>query len=685
MIDVNPNLCLLQSRLFAPNQSFDGRWTAFDALTRRSFAVVGNKDAVPLAVKILDFVSRNPQISPEGLDGVAKAVGLPNDTGITKLRDANLLVSEPVASRTPPQETFLSYYDCANWNYDYNDYSTLDGFIADRELMLRYKQVEAPPPNFTIREGESHALPLCDFDLPSPQSSSSLDLITLAHVLKMAFGSTALYSGSAIGPWLRKTSPSGGARHPTEGVLILSQPLEGVPPGAWTYDADNHRLVRDTQPYYPIVTALRDRGETLGIILRLRVERPMWRYRELRALRPSTIDVGHVCETVQLLMGALGIRTATELIGRLDRDDMNWLAEPEIVFVRCEYPAKPKTLPPPGDYAPTLERDPANVRKQAGQSGDEGPSSEYLYLTNPFLYIDFHTGMRARTIWPNKSDEQLSFAGFRALSFCFPSQRGDRVTSVSGIRRAIPEITDTEVRSLLQSGALVPIQLAADWYHHTAQWSRKDWYLSLLATLECRAALQKKRAALVQREATKVHALSSNIDRITLRNALLARKTTRRFTGLAARMADVLAILEAATEGMHRCEIDISLFAMMAIVDGMKPGLYRVSDRLRFTPVRSSEECAGFDLGDICVHQAAPGTAAWTAWLVLDLNAVSLEDRQLMLVRLGQIGQLLVLTAVSRGLAVFQSPAARDELLASFLDLSGTTSAVPYVFAFGYA
>lgn len=147
--------------------------------------------------------------------------------------------------------------------------------------------------------------------------SAAVDAESLSAVLALTFGSTGVRTPRTdSAPLLRRTSPSGGGRHPSEGyVLILDVP--GFEPG-WYHvtmrpfslrhlggempdiDRIEHELFPETLPRFPFdIKAL--------VVLTSVFERNMYRYREPRTFRTIHMDAGHLAGTMWMAARSRGL------------------------------------------------------------------------------------------------------------------------------------------------------------------------------------------------------------------------------------------------------------------------------------------------------------------------------------------------------------------------------------------
>ena len=142
-------------------------------------------------------------------------------------------------------------------------------------------------------------------------SVKRLALEDLATLLGLSFG---------VQQWVRsrprdlplKTSPSGGARHPIEGYVVV-RAVQGLRAGVYHYAADRHVLeqVRGPVPlrriagYYPSSPYFAK--APVHVFLTAVFARQLWRYPYSRAYRAALAEAGHVCQTFCLTATWLGL------------------------------------------------------------------------------------------------------------------------------------------------------------------------------------------------------------------------------------------------------------------------------------------------------------------------------------------------------------------------------------------
>ena len=108
-----------------------------------------------------------------------------------------------------------------------------------------------------------------------------------------------------------RTSPSGGARHPVEG-LVYVRSVDGLDPGYYHYDHAQHALhfcaEADVADAVTICGGQPWVDDAAAILYYIGVTgRSMWKYNTLRAYRALMMDVGHLSQTAFLVTTAMGL------------------------------------------------------------------------------------------------------------------------------------------------------------------------------------------------------------------------------------------------------------------------------------------------------------------------------------------------------------------------------------------
>jgi len=119
-----------------------------------------------------------------------------------------------------------------------------------------------------------------------------------------------------VGPtevWSKRTSPSGGARHPFETYLVV-QRVQGLEPGIYRYSGLNQKLVLvksgDDYCQYLGEKAMQKFVEESAVVFIWTVVpyRNEWRYMYTSA-REMAMDIGHYCENLYLAAESIGAGT----------------------------------------------------------------------------------------------------------------------------------------------------------------------------------------------------------------------------------------------------------------------------------------------------------------------------------------------------------------------------------------
>ena len=168
--------------------------------------------------------------------------------------------------------------------------------------------------------------------------SASVPLPLFSQLLARVFGARGIAHAADDFDVLKRTSPSGGALHPTECYLIV-QRVEGVAPGLYHYRIDGHALEpvspavappqpgdTGTQPLGDAATRAWSADELRAFariavagqdwfadapvlcVLAPRFARNYWKYRNhAKAYRVAILDVGHLSQTLQLCATQAGL------------------------------------------------------------------------------------------------------------------------------------------------------------------------------------------------------------------------------------------------------------------------------------------------------------------------------------------------------------------------------------------
>jgi putative peptide maturation dehydrogenase len=131
-----------------------------------------------------------------------------------------------------------------------------------------------------------------------------------AQLMERVFGARGEAHAADDFDVVKKTSPSGGALHPTEAYLIV-QRVEGIAPGLYHYRAGDHALQRLPWAGTPEELNAFARLAVVGqqwfadahalVVLAPRFARNFWKYRNhSKAYRVCILDAGHLSQTLFL-------------------------------------------------------------------------------------------------------------------------------------------------------------------------------------------------------------------------------------------------------------------------------------------------------------------------------------------------------------------------------------------------
>jgi SagB-type dehydrogenase family enzyme len=137
-------------------------------------------------------------------------------------------------------------------------------------------------------------------------SPHRVELSALSTLLGLTWGVQRWIHVPGLGSMALKTSPSGGALHPSE-VYVVARRVDGLRPGLYHYDSDKHRLelLRRRATSRQVTSYLAGQwwfGSAAAVMLMTAVfPRVQWKYDFPRAYRTVLIEAGHLCQTFCLI------------------------------------------------------------------------------------------------------------------------------------------------------------------------------------------------------------------------------------------------------------------------------------------------------------------------------------------------------------------------------------------------
>lgn len=202
--------------------------------------------------------------------------------------------------------------------------------IATQRRSLLQRMAQEPPPSpYRKYSGKriplSQHFPALDVSLSSVLfarrtqrefADCPLDFSLFASVLQWTWGKTRSAEHGEIGPFIQKTSPSGGSRHSIE-VYPWVFNVRGLDRGVYHYDVEDNALVKlgpvpdeecllqvfAGQPWVPRAPVL--------FVMASRITRSDWKYRHAHAYRVLLMDAGHLGQTFHLVCTALQLAPFT--------------------------------------------------------------------------------------------------------------------------------------------------------------------------------------------------------------------------------------------------------------------------------------------------------------------------------------------------------------------------------------
>ncbi|HUA03446.1 MAG TPA: putative peptide maturation dehydrogenase [Solirubrobacteraceae bacterium] len=149
------------------------------------------------------------------------------------------------------------------------------------------------------------------FDLERPMALDDLDA-----VLRYVFGCHGYASRVEGVVCIKRTSPSGGGLHPITAYPIITN-VEGVAPGVYHYNADDHSLAllsampaKETRELAAQFVCGQEYFATahVSFVLAARFYRNHWKYRRHpRAYAGMLMEAGHLSQTLYLIAAELGL------------------------------------------------------------------------------------------------------------------------------------------------------------------------------------------------------------------------------------------------------------------------------------------------------------------------------------------------------------------------------------------
>jgi SagB-type dehydrogenase family enzyme len=298
----------------------DGRLVFHNFATRETIA------AQPIACDVLDFFRlwRTPERAVAHFKDFSRKSVI---AGIGQLRRHRLLLVKGSSDERRDSllaKTWSAWLPEAGFHFSTKDFP----YVKDRKTANRLVDdlfQTRSPALFTARK-RSEKFPLPKRVFPDSEfvrvllsrrthrrfSTGKVSLETVSQLLSLVWGVTGFIDAGRFGKLLRKTSPSGGARHPGE-VYLMALRVSGLKPGLYHYQPLHHDLERISADATPrkarLYCAGQDfvKGAAALFLMTAVFPRTMWKYPFARAYRVVLLDAGHLCQTFCLVATWLGL------------------------------------------------------------------------------------------------------------------------------------------------------------------------------------------------------------------------------------------------------------------------------------------------------------------------------------------------------------------------------------------
>lgn len=593
---MNENLILVQSTLFNEQSIGRGKWTIFNPENNKSVVAVG-KNKFP---EILNILIENGKIPEE----------LKESHGWLFQRKKNY------------QKELSDLYWLSTYNAEFRDYTRKDWFQRDNETMKFFSTYGLPPEPTTFR-GNSFVEKYEDF----PLDFEGNEFEQLKKILFFLFQPKEIISGA--NPSSKKVVPSGGGKHPVEISLKFPKGVVDFPQGEFAYDINSHDFLKISNEFSVY-------EKNIEIRLSLRVERAMWRYRDMRSFRALFLDLGHVISMLNSLCLFVGWSVDNVRICSPDFKNNGWIEEPAIISATIRAEKKKYGI--------------IHVENQ----DSIGTESVVQVITSPFVYFRIlESKILAHTDYLQRNDVEISKREFELLTHALPSRRGDRNIEVD-VLCSYFHISKNRLKELMERGLLLPLEQGIELHKQVMKWSSKNWYINLLFLLNqvtgSNTEINNKK---IQFQETPVVQLNRQTERSLLSSEVSSEK-----------IEELENILSACKE------LSMKVFINLRNVQG------REKKNLEIYSDKEMEILSVEKVRKIVTNQLFAGKGAIDVFLVREFEQSNYLSR---LVELGIIAQNIITRATEIELGVFMTPAINDECAKELLELDSENFAIYYL------
>ena len=211
-------------------------------------------------------------------------------------------------------------YHIATFDFQFLDYSPSgSGWQIGRQRMEKYSRIE--PDENRFKEAYHYT---SEVTLHSPQELTAGSAgATFEERIQTILSVAIMPTGTKNIPWsktplLRRTSPSGGSRHPIEAYVLTD--------GGILYHCNTKtRSLGQIGASNTLEIIGQHKGDRrlVCIFLTCVFERNSYRYREPRTFRSVHMDAGHIAGTIEICASTLGLSTSD--VGGIDKSRLNAL------------------------------------------------------------------------------------------------------------------------------------------------------------------------------------------------------------------------------------------------------------------------------------------------------------------------------------------------------------------------
>jgi SagB-type dehydrogenase family enzyme len=425
-----------------------------------------------------------------------------------------------------------------------------------------------------------------------------------------------------------KTSPSGGYRHPTECLLYLKN-IENTKDGIYMYNFELDKLIQsDLNIEIDSIYFTKN----INIILLSRVEKAMWRYRETRAYRPILIDLGHILQTLELIVSHNGYTYDIDYsISNFIKDiDFNLLP-----FLNLSF-----------DYTPNL-----NIKIEKSNQESKTKSADCI---NPFSFItNSNNQIVLSSLFPNKKELKINFEDFKNI---------------------INNKIELPLKNkLIENNFLISKDVLQNRLKNVELYITYNWILSLFNYLNVFSLQDKK-----YNNQTSILALKNGL----IKN-LYERRTTRTFKRVPYFNSEKISkFFSNIFKDIQLHTINkLNLFFVLYNYEIKLFELYSYNINDNSIVQISSAHYSENDIAKITIGQGWAGTGELFLWLCTSI--AENKEYNISIIDLGRIGQRICLYANDLGLSVCMTPAVNDSQVCAFLNLLESNDKVFYSFNIG--